>query len=82
MPTTSDKARWDKANEQLYRGALRGAKAGETEFPEMELDELTLKWASVPVFDRDGTAFSDSKEPGTTPFISEARFKRRTATLE
>lgn len=82
MPPVTDKARWLQATEGLFRATLAGAKAGEQAFPEMELDTLTVKWAAVPVFDSQGNVFADSKEPGATPFTTEATFKRRAATLE
>lgn len=81
MADFSDKARWEQANQVLYQGALSGAKSGEDAFPEMELDTLVVKWASVPVFDKAGNAYADTKEPGTTPFISEATYKRKAAGL-
>lgn len=75
-----DKAPWDQAAEQLFRATLAGAKAGEEAYPEMELEELTIDWAAVPVFDRNGKvvqALADTKEPGTTPFTTKARYVRR-----
>jgi hypothetical protein len=77
----TDKARWQQAAQQLFAATLAGAKAGEDAFPEMELDTVNVKWAAVPVFDQQGNAFADTKEPGTTPFITEATYKRKAASL-
>ena len=76
----SDKAPWDLANEALYAGALRGALKAAAD-TEMELVELELQWAAVPVFDN-GKPIADSKEPGTTPFRSRALYRVREPRLE
>lgn len=77
MPDVGDKAPWQQAAEGLFRATLAGAKSGEEAFPEMELEELEVDWAAVPVFDKQGRPFADSKEPGATPFTTKARFVRR-----
>jgi hypothetical protein len=72
-----DKLAWDRAAAALFKATLAGAKAGEEAFPEMELDELVVHWAAVPVFSSAGEVQADTKEPGTTPFVTDATFKRQ-----
>jgi hypothetical protein len=76
-PPVSDKTSWEKAAQGLFEATLRGARAGEQSYPEMELDTLEVSWAAVPVFQADGRVLADSKEPGATPFTTRAIFKRK-----
>jgi len=72
----SDKAPWKQAAQGLFEATLAGALAGETAFPQMELDELVVDWAARPKFLEDGTVLADTDEPKVQPFTTHAVYKR------
>ena len=75
-----DKAEWKVAAEKLFAATLAGAVAAEAGTP-MELDELEIDFAWIPLFEADGTPWADTQEVKTQPFTTHVRYVRRSATL-